>query len=67
MKQVYEITEVKMLVTYSRYDLRDDGTKDLMHLQTRMHDGLLSAEELKAEALTRCDAGIEVVVAEKLN
>lgn len=67
MEQFYEVTSVKMLVTYTRFEKSADGEKNVMHVQTRVHEKLLTKEELVSEAQTRCDEGIVAVAGELLN
>jgi hypothetical protein len=68
MEKIYEITKVRTLVTYHRYDLDEKGTKNSLHVQTRIIDGLPTKEELVEEATERCvpEENIKVVVDENL-
>lgn len=62
MQQIYEISKVQTLVTYSRFDINENGEKTRHHEQTLVHDGLKTQEELVEEAKSRVDQGIEVKV-----
>lgn len=68
MKEIYEISKVKTVVTYTRYSLTDEGKKILDHVQTLSHEGLLTKEDLVTEAQSRClpEYNIEVVVDDNL-
>lgn len=67
-KEIYEITKVKTFVTYHRYAVDENGVKKSEHVQTRIHDGLPTVEELVEEAKSRLlpEYNIEVVVDENL-
>jgi hypothetical protein len=66
MKQIYEISKVKTLVTFTRLEVDENGTRKIEHSQTRIFEGLPTPEEIVNEAKSRCDEGIEVVVSENL-
>jgi len=66
MKHIYEISKVLTVVTYTNYTLDDAGKKDIATVQTIAHEGLLSGEQLIADAKTKIAPGevVEVQVAE---
>lgn len=69
MKSFYEISAVKMQVSYTRYDINDDGSKRILTEQTIGYNGLMTTDELMTEAKARIEPGhdIEVVVSPKIN
>lgn len=66
MKQVHEISNIIMVVSYDRYEVDADGVKHPMHSQTLTFDKFMSKEELLEEAKARTDEGIEVAFKETL-
>jgi hypothetical protein len=69
MQSFYEVTDVKMQVTYTRYDVDESGNKRILTEQTVGYVGLHTKEELLAAARARIEPGheIEVVVNPKIN
>lgn len=66
MKKVYQISKVITTVGYDRYDIDDAGVKIPKTNQTISHEGLLTIDQLRADAVSKIAPGeeIEVVVAE---
>lgn len=68
MEQIYEISKVITLVTYTRYEINEKGEKVLKHSQTKPLNGLFTKDELIKEAESRClpEENIKVVIDENL-
>lgn len=69
MKQIYQISKVNLQVTFTRYNVNEDGSVDLKHTQALSFPKLLSMEQLVEDAKTRIEPGqdIEVEVSKTLN
>lgn len=68
MKKVYEITGVKTIVEYTRYDELESGGQEIKTKQSIIWEGLKTEGVLIEEAKTRIAPGedIEVRISDKL-